>query len=320
MKLFSRFATVFAFLLFAAAPVRAVDPIEIKQQWLAGKKYYQTLRTEQRSTFQVGPQKMDQSSTMTVDLTMTVGPKKAGEPKRMTIRYERTAMEINMNGQRMGFDSADPNPGNDPLGLAKTAGATVGKELKVILNDHDQVAEIENYDEFIKNLAPSAMPGFDPSKMFSRDALSQMLQQGSLQALPNKPVAVGETWPFQTDIALPQLGTVGMKGNYTLKAIGDHRGTNCAEIATDGTLSMDLAAASTGAEKGSPLATLGMKVTDGTLKGSIWFDPQLGFARESQLVQEMKISMKNPTDPTATIDVPMKQTIHMELTKVEAAK
>ena len=70
----------------------------------------------------------------------------------------------------------------------------------------------------------------------------------------------------------------------------------------------------------SPIAALGMKVTDGSIKGPVWFDPQLGAARESQLVQEMTISMKNPTDPTATINVPMKQNISVKLTKVEDLK
>jgi hypothetical protein len=63
-----------------------------------------------------------------------------------------------------------------------------------------------------------------------------------------------------------------------------------------------------------------MKVTDGTIKGPVWFDPVLGIARETQLIQEMTISMKNPEDPTVTISVPMKQNITVKLTKVEDVK
>ena len=40
-----------------------------------------------------------------------------------------------------------------------------------------------------------------------------------------------------------------------------------------------------------------MKVTSGTVKGTVWFDPQLGIARDAQLEQEMTITMKNPADP-----------------------
>jgi hypothetical protein len=320
MKFLSRFTAVLALTLLAGASLRAADSIDIKQRWVAGKKYFQTMQTNQQSTLTFGEKKMEQSSSMTVELTMAVSAAKDNEPKRMTIRYERTAMQISTNGQKMGFDSADPNPGNDPLGLAKTAGATVGKELKILLNDQDEVTAIENYDEFIKALAPSAVPGFDPAKMFGKDSLTQMLKQGGLHAVPGKPVTVGDTWPFKTEINLPQLGKVAMTGSYTLKGTGDHNGTNCAEITTDGTLSMEIGAVSGDADTNSALAKLGMKVTDGKLTGSIWFDPQLGFSRDAQLVEEMTISMKNPADPSATMTIPMKQTISVVLTKIEDLK
>ena len=112
-------------------------------------------------------------------------------------------------------------------------------------------------------------------------------------------------------------GEVAVAGTYKVTNIADHDGVRCAEIQTDGKLSMDLDAQK---DDSSPIAALGMKVTDGSIKGPVWFDPQLGIARESQLVQEMTISMKNPTDPSASINVPMKQNISVKLTKVEDLK
>jgi hypothetical protein len=312
-----RILSFIALALFAPLSLCAAETVEIKQHWMAGKKYYQSIHTDQQSTIQIGQQKMEQATNMTMELTMTVNTPQKGEPKRMTIRYERMAMDMTMNGQKMGFDSANPDASSDPLNLKKTIGATVGQELKIVLNDKDEVETIENYDEFIQHLGPAAAPGFDPAKMFSRDSLTQMLKQGSLQALPGKPVSAGDAWPFNNQIALPQLGKVTVSGNYTLKGVGDHDGIRCAEIQMEGTLSMDL-----GAAKGdsSPLSTLGMKVTDGSVKGPVWFDSQLGIARETQLTQEMTISMKNPADPSAPLTVPMKQNISVKLTKVEDAK
>jgi hypothetical protein len=219
----------------------------------------------------------------------------------------------------MGFDSAKPDAGSDPLNLKKTVGATVGQELKMVLNDKDEVETIENYDDFIQHLGPAAVLGLEPSKMFSRDSLTQMLKQGSLQGLPGKAVAVGDTWPFNNQIELPQLGKVSVSGTYTLKSVGDHNGVRCAEIQTDGTLAMDLGAGAA-PDAASPLGALGMKVSDGSIKGPVWFDLRLGVARETQLVQEMTISMKNPADPSATITVPMKQNISVKLMKIEDVK
>jgi len=317
MNISLRVFAALAVLLFTRVPLSAADTVELKQQWQFGKKYYQTVKTEQQTNAEIAGRKMDQSMNMTIDLTMTVSPEVKGQPKRMTIRYERTAVQMTMNGQTMGFDSADPKAGNDPIGLNKTMGATVGKELKCVLDADDKVESIENYDEFVKSLAPSAAPGFDPSKMFSREGLTQMLQQGALHAMPGKPVAAGDSWPFQMSVDMPQLGKVGVSGKYTYKGPADHDGVKCAEIATDGTLSMELGGAGAG---DSPLAKLGVAVTDGKITGTVWFDNQLGTARETQLVQEMTMSMNNPTDPTAKVTMPMKQHITVSLTKVEDVK
>ncbi len=307
-------------LAMAAPPLSAADAVELKQRWMPGKQYNQTMKSSQSTAMTLGAQKIEQKSTTTMDLTMAVRPHEDGARKRLTIKYDRVAMQMEMNGQKMGFDSAKPGEGTDPMGLSKTLGATVGKELKVLLNPADEIAEIENYDEFIKNLAPSPMPGMDMGKMFNKESMAQMMKQGSLQAMPGKPVKPGDSWPFTTTIDLPQLGKVAIKGTYTFKGMADHGGAACAEIATDGQISLDMGKPDPASPAGSPLAQLGMKVEGGTLKGTVWFDPKLGFARDAQLTQEMNMTMKNPTDPTATITVPLKQEITTTLTKVEDLK
>ncbi|EDY19701.1 hypothetical protein CfE428DRAFT_2877 [Chthoniobacter flavus Ellin428] len=318
MKFSTRFLSIIALALSTALPASAAETVEIKPQWMAGKRYYETMQTDQVSSFEVAGKKMEQSTSMTIELTMTVSPHQDGQPKRMTIRYERMAMGVEINGQKMGFDSANPGASGDPLNLSKTMGATVGQELKVVFNNKDEIADIENYDEFVSHFGAAATPGFDPKKMFNKEALTEMMKQGALRATPGKPVAVGDTWDFSNQIDLPALGKVVVKGNYTLKSIGDHNGVRCAEIEMDGQLSMDIGEAKRDAA--SPFSELGMKVSNGTLKGPMWFDPQLGMARDSQLVQEVTISMKNPADPTAMMEMPMKQNISMKLTKVEDVK
>lgn len=305
---------------FAAAPLSAADAVELKQRWLPGKQYFQTMQSAQSTAMTIGAQKIEQKSTTTMDMTLAVRPHEDGARKRMTIKYDRVAMQMEMNGQKMGFDSAKPGEGTDPMGLGKTLGATVGKELKVLLSATDEIAEIENYDEFIKNLAPSPVPGMDMGKMFNKESMAQMMKQGSLQALPGKPVKPGDAWPFTTTIELPQLGKVAMKGTYTFKGMAERGGVPCAEIITDGQISLDMGKPDPASPTGAALAQLGMKVEGGTLKGTVWFDPKLGFARDAQLTQEMNMTMKNPTDPAATITVPLKQDITTTLTKVEDLK
>jgi hypothetical protein len=309
MKLPPRLIAALAFALLARAPLPAADLVDIQQHWVAGKKYYQTTRTAVESKFEIGADKMDESSNMTLDLTMTVSPPVTGQPKRMTIRYERAAMQVIINGQKFGFDSADPSTFDDPLGLAKSAGAMVGKELKLVLDENDEVTKIENYDEFVKSVTPAAEAGSDATALISRDSFTEMLKEGGLSAVPGKPIPIGGTWSFHTRNDLAQLGTVSVTGTYTLQGVGDHNGTKCAEISVTGKLSMDLPSSAVDGDKAAPES----KVTDGTLQGTVWFDPQLGIARDTQLVHEMTIS-------TGADRMPMKQTISVTLTKVEDVK
>jgi hypothetical protein len=312
-----KYFAVLALLLLTRTLLSAVEPVELKQRWIPGKRYHQMLRTEQTSKIDLGDQKLDQSTTVALDLSLTVEPAKAGAPKRMTIRYERAAVDLDINGQKLGYDSANPAANTDPLGLSKTIGATVGKELKLVLDDKDQVTDIENYDDFIKSLPPSQVPGLDPATMYSRASLTEMLQQGGLYSMPGKPVSPGDSWPFSMQVELPGLGKVSVNGNYIFKGMTDHNGTICAEIAASGTLSLVLADSG---DKDPELASLGAAVTSGTLKGSVWFDPQLGCARDTQLVHELTMTMQSPSDPTVKVTIPTTQRISATISKVEDVK
>ena len=320
MKTIVRLLLPAAALLACAAPLFAADAVELKQRWIAGKQYFQTMQSTQGTSIDMGAQKVEQKTTTTMEMSLAVRAHEDGARKRVTIKYERVAMNMEMNGQKMGFDSAKPGEGTDPLGLAKTLGATVGKELKVLLTATDDIGEVENYDEFVKNFPASPIPGMDMSKMFTKESMGQMMKQGALQAMPGKPVAPGDTWPFTTAVDLPQMGKVAVKGTYTFKGMVDHEGVPCAEITTVGEISLDMAKADPSSPAGAALSQLGMKVEGGTLKGTVWFDPKLGFARDAQLTQEMSMTIKNPTDPTATLKVPLKQEISTKLTKVGDVK
>jgi len=295
------------------AEVSFAQSIDLQQRWQAGKKYSQTIETAQQSTIEIGGQKMDQSTTMMIEVSIAVRVHEDGKRRRMTMVYDRIAMDMSMNGQKMSFDSA--NPGTDPLGLGKSMGSTVGKELKILIDEKGAVTEIENYDSYIEQLGKSPVPGVDFREMHSRDALKQMINQGALLSLPGKPIEPGASWPFEQVLDLPKIGKVSTRGSYTYKGMAQRSGANCAELTTEGKLAMDVSG-----EAGA-VSPLAMKVTDGTITGTVWFDPQLGVMRESQIQQDMTMNMKNPADPAgADLTIPMKQTVTLKTTKIEDLK
>lgn len=315
MNLLARTLLPLVALFAVARPLdAAAQAIELQQRWITGKKYFQTMETAQQSTFEIGPQKMNQKMEMTMEMTMGVTMHEDKARQRVTMRYERVAMDMTMNDQKMGYDSAKPGAGTDPLGMSKMLGTMVGQELKMLIDAKGEVVAIENYEEFIAALGNLPVPGMDLRQMFSEEMLRQTMK-GSLQAFPQQPVAPGATWPFVHEMTMPQMGKVAVRGTYKFTGLVDRAGAKCAELATDAKLTMDLSGLA--ANQG---AALGMKMTDGTLQGTIWFDPALGMTREAVLVQDLTLSMKSPLDPAAVIVVPMKQTITMKLTKVEDVK
>jgi hypothetical protein len=313
----ARIILALACLLLICASLRAQETIEIKPRLLPGKRYFLTMRTDQASKSQVGEEKMDQRMITTIDLVETVSAAQSGQPKRMTVRYVHVTAEMDVNDQKMTYDSANPKASTDPMDFAKTYGSMVGQDLKVTLNENDEVESIENYDDFKKRLTAGSDPDPEAEKTFSREALTQMMRQGGLQAVPDKAIAVGDSWPFRSTIELPELGKITVSGNYTLQSIGDHNGARCAEVVADGTLTLDVSDPAPGA---SPDEAQTVKVTGGKIKGPIWFDLQLGTERDSQLVEEMTISIKDPSDPTVSVIMPSKTSVTTTLTKVEDVK
>lgn len=321
MNLLIRSLLPAAALVLSTARLSAADAIELKQQWLVGKKYSQTMNMVQTSSFALGPQKMEQKMNMDMEMSTAVSKHEDGKQKRLTVKYDRMAMKMNMNGQEMAFDSA--KPGDDPLGMGKGFAGMIGKELRILATEKDEITTIENFEEFTA-AAGEGLAAAQLGQMFNKDSLTEMVKQGSLKALPGKPVKPGDSWPYEYSVKMPQIGQIAIKGTYTFKKMAARAGVPCAEIAMDGTLQMDISGAATEGKAdggaGALLATMGMKINGGKLGGTVWFDPKLGMARDAEFTQEMEMSMKNPAEPTASITIPMKQTITQTLTKIEDVK
>ncbi len=309
MNLFIRPLTILSAVVLSTTMACAQSAVTINQQWQVGKRYTQNMKMTQTTSITLGEMKMDQKMDISTDMTLAVTKHEDPKHKRIAVKYIHMAMETDMGGQKMSFDSAKPDAAPSPMGNPLTA--IVNKEFRLVTDETDKVIDFENFDELAKTAGadnPMAA-GF-----LSKDAISQTLRQGGLLALPSKPVKPGDNWPFSVEMPLPQLGKVIVKGTYTFQKTSERNGVQCMEIAFAGTLNMDAAAA--GAD--SPMAKLGMKIEKASMTGTIWFDNALGAARGSELSQDMSMLMNNPTKPGETMKLPVKQLIVTTLSKVEA--
>lgn len=316
MKLPIRSSAVAFALICTFTGARAEDAIQLKQHWQTGKRYVQTMDMNQSSRITIGDNTMDQNVTMKSEMSSTITKHEDGKSKRLVMRYERIVMSTEMAGQKMTIDSAQPDGGGSPLGNPFAAFA--GKEIRAVLDENDRVKEFENLDEIV-----SAATAGNPlgGAFFNKSSLTNTIQQSALQALPEKPVKPGDSWPFNVNLPIPQLGNAVIKGTYTFKGIKPRDGIPCAEIAAEGTLTIDLSGGGNAATpESAAISQLGMKIENGSMRGTIWFDNALGTARATELTQEMTISMKSPAAPDQTMSLPMKQVISTNLTKVEDVK
>ncbi|MEO7319393.1 MAG: DUF6263 family protein, partial [Chthoniobacteraceae bacterium] len=233
-----------ATLLFTVASPLSAQTMEIKPRWQVGKKFSQTMHMDQASTIALGDQKMEQKVGMTMDSTMTIRAHENGKHKRVTMKYDRVAMDMNMAGQEMKYDSAKAEDAStDPLGMGKALGIFVGKEIKFVMDEKDEVLDVENLDALMKEMAAANPMASMLGQMFNKDAMKNMMRQSHLFGTPGKPVKAGDAWPFVFSVTMAPLGIISMDGTYTMKGQSDHGGVKCAELAMVGKLGIEAAPA-----------------------------------------------------------------------------
>lgn len=295
--------------LLGAASLHAADAIALRQQWLPGKQYHQTVTTKTLSTFNIGGQEMAQKMDNTIEITTTVKAHEDGARKRINLRYNRMAVKMDMMGQSQSFDSAKPE--EDPAGIGKSATAIVGKEIRMVTTPTGEVESVENLDDVIGKPADNpnaAMMG----QMLTKENLKEIISQNSLKTLPSTPISPGATWDFTNQVTLPQVGSVSLKGTYTYKGMTDVGGIPCAEITFEATMTPDAG--------DKPAANpMGLKLGSAKMTGTTHFDNAIGIARDSSVEQKMEMEIANPSQPGETLRIPMTQNVTTTLTSVEDA-
>lgn len=313
MKLLRRSLLLLAVSSFSAGSLAWGQAVELKQQWRVGKRYVQAMETEHATTIDLAGQKMDQKMNMIIENSTTVSPHEDGKQKRRTTQINRVAMNMSMAGQVMGFDSAKPEK-TDAQGfgsVGKEFSRLIGKSLKLVANEKDEVTDIENFEEFLGELGP-VVAANPLGQMFTKKSVMEMFKQGGLRSTPAGAVKPGDSWDWI--LKTEGFGLIELHGTYTFKGMVDHGGVPCAEIVMQGELANYQAPGAGAAAQLPPMQINRLK-----LSGTVWFDNALGMARETVMHQDMEMTIENPLAKGEKMTVPTKQLITVTLTKVEDA-
>lgn len=289
--------------------------VELKQQWQVGRRYVQTVQMQQMTKLAAADQNVEQKMDVTLEMSTTVALHEDKVRKRLTVKYGRIAMRMNMGGEDVIFDSAAPDA--DPSGIGKQFASLTGKQLRMLVNERDEVTELENFEEFMGALGPGGAAN-PMAGILTQESLTEMMKQSYLRALPTAPVSPGDSWPWTYEMIMPQIGSVGTAGTYTYRGQAEREGHQCAEIELDGKLrlNIDPAEALAGAE-GAGAVPMGMKLTGGKMTGTVWFDAALGMAREIDTALETELTIENPAAPEQKITIPSRQVLIVRLLQVD---
>ena len=330
MKLPSFLLPLLALFFLTTPRAHSEDAITLKQRFIVGKRYEFGMKMTQTTTINIGGKEMDQTMNMAFKHSMTVSQHEDGKRKRVAMRYGRVAMEMNMAGQKVEFDSDKKDtPATGPLA---SMGGLVGKEFRMLLDENDQVLDVENLDEILKAFSGDPVAGKIMGQFLNKDSMKELVQGSMLRAMPDHPVKPGDSWPVTYGTKMGQMGSMKVEGTYTFNKPVQLGGHACVLIGTAATLTMDMdfakmagGAAGGNAEAAEMIKKMDMKVADAKMIGSITFDPELGMARDMTMTTNMTMSMTLPPGAQAPggdskITMPIKQSLSNTLLSVEDAK
>lgn len=296
-----------AFLL-PVLPLAAQDAVELKPELKTGKKY--TIEQQQKvtSTITMGDATVETKMDMAQTMSMAVKALEGSGNREISMSVDGVKAKMNMLGQEMSYDSADPANANPLLGTA--LGQMVGKDFQVVIDEKNEVVEVKGFDELTAGGAANPLQG----AALSDEMMTQMLEGLSgKRGFPDKPVKVGDTWTESFSMPVPQIGELKVEAAYKYegKATPPDGAKELDKISFTGTMKMASDTTATGP------SGVGIRIGDSTMEGTVFFDQGEAFVSYSTTEVAMNMQVDNGEQ---TMDVPSKQTITVRLKSVEDSK
>ena len=305
-------------LVFLLTSVRAQEkitvdtsggPVSLKMEWKPGKSYVQRMTMDQNSKMNMLGQEIEQKMKMEMSLSMAVSLL-AGTPlKEVKTQYDRVGMDMEMMGQKMHFDSKDgaaAQPGNPFAAM----GSLVGKPFTLTLDQKNEIVDIKGMDQLMGDLASNPVSGEMAKQLLGKDQIAQMMNLAIAQALPKDPVSPGQSWDVKIPLSLGQMGSVVVSGKYTYQGMAKIKGTDCAVIAVDSEMKMDLSEG-TGDDA---VSKMGLKVQGGKQTGYLFWDTKQAWLHSMAMDQNMTLTIKSPGgEGELTVPTTQKTTTEVEI-------
>ena len=269
------------------------ETLVARADWEVGKRYIFQIEQISEGVVQVpgtkDPVKTANKYSQQIAISILKETSEGG--REVELEFGRAAMDMEMPNGKVSIDSNSevPNDVNKPeiKMIWDMVKAMSGTKFKMYVNSDGKVDKMEGIDEFFEKVTDTLSPMVVGMlrQFFSEETMKEMTGNSLYGAhLPDKPVQVGDTWPFQSQVAAPMLGKVKIDLQYSFKRWEEHMGRRCALLEFTGTISIK-----PGADEQPP----GMKMSlmDGTTYGKTWYDPAIGMNIDSSSEQHMTMEM-----------------------------
>jgi hypothetical protein len=291
-----------------AVTAAADDPVDMKIKWAAGKTFAMRMSFDQDMDMKVPnqPDPVKQQVKMTQNFSLSALKKLDNGGWELQLEFENETMEVLAGGRSVLTFDSNENPAeetNNPA--AAILRAMVGARLQYFTDASGKVEKMGGVDELMKRVSAvgtQQQRGMF-QQMFSEDTLKRY---GSFsEALPNRIVKIGESWPQKNDI-VSTIGTLALDMNYTFKNWEQHGDRKCAHVEATGTITTKtVTAANVGAA---------VEVQNGKITGDFWFDPELGMIVDVHNNQDMTLKI---TTRTQNLSQQLSQKVRLSMVDVQ---
>jgi hypothetical protein len=260
-------------------------PVLLKVNWPVGHRYVYRMDLDQHSTNQVAQGPEPRTEDLAVGLTYTVEVVSGSDPnggRELELEFLADEIQSKMADRVLAVFDSSSDPGTDKHNLiAGPFRRVIHSKLRLQLTPAGRVEKVVGLDQWTATVVgqDSEAGGHMVSQLFNEGFFRQLADFG--QGIPAEPVAVGQSWPYHTELPAGALGKIDVQSTITFKRREQNDDRKLALLSTQGTL--------TGLPKNPSDAQSTMALDHGTVTGFSWFDLDSGVLVESEVTQFMRL-------------------------------
>lgn len=258
----------------------AADKVTFRQRWEPGKTYRQEIVMNSQANLPAANGDGVQDTSIIQEITIQV-TKEAGTGKKLAeVKFVSIKAMITSGGEISTYDSTDPAM-SQPF-LQQAFGTMAGKSFTLVYDKDDKFLELR---------VPEG-DGATPLGDFrgpSTKQFAEAFQKSFEAALPDRPLAAGESYVCESRVEMPPTGDIKTKAKGRFDSTVQHEGRKHAKLVLDGTVELPAGIAAGG----------------GKLTGEILFDLDRKVVTQNMSRQEMKVQIGGKENVVTTTTTSM---------------